>query len=111
MITKMKKYTFLITNKEYDSFIYSIRKIGVVHIDQLQQGSTSQEFEKAKTLNDRFENALKSLDYAKETYTSDKGYKQKTTAENSALKSASTNLRTSSEAFPSKTPFLNSSIL
>ena len=90
MITKMKKYTFLITNKEYDSFIYSIRKIGVVHIDQLQQGSTSQEFEKAKTLNDRFENALKSLDYAKETYTSDKGYKQKTTAENSALKSDST---------------------
>ena len=75
MITKMTKYTFLITNKEYDSFISAIREIGVVHVDQLQQGATSQEFENAKLLNDRFENALKSLDYAKETYTSDNEYK------------------------------------
>ena len=74
MITQMTKFTFLITNKEYDSFIAAIRNLGVVHIDQLQQGVTSSDFEQAKILNDRFENALKTLDYAKETYSSEVEY-------------------------------------
>lgn len=75
MITPMSKFTFLVTDKEYDSFIAEIRKLGVVHIDQLQQGATSQEFEQAKALNERFENAFKTLDFAQETYTTEAEYK------------------------------------
>lgn len=74
MITQMSKFTFLVTNKEYESFIAEVRKLGVVHIDQLQQGATSPDFEQAKALDDRFANAFKTLDYAKETYTTDKEY-------------------------------------
>ena len=43
MITKMKKFTFLVTSKEYESFLADIRKIGVVHIEELQSGTTSAE--------------------------------------------------------------------
>lgn len=74
MITQMSKFTFLVTNKEYESFIAEIRKLGVVHIDQLQQGATSKDFEQAKVLDERFENAFKTLDYAKDTYTTEKEY-------------------------------------
>ena len=74
MITQMSKFTFLITNKEYESFIADIRKLGVVHVDQLQQGATSTDFEQAKALDERFNNAFKTLDFAKQTYTSDKEY-------------------------------------
>ena len=45
MITQMKKITFLVTNKEYEQFIAGIRRLGVIHIDQLQSGATSDEFE------------------------------------------------------------------
>ena len=31
MIQKMKKFTFLVTNKEYDGFINEIRNIGVLN--------------------------------------------------------------------------------
>ena len=34
MIEKMKKLTFLVTEKEYDSFIASLRELGVVHVQQ-----------------------------------------------------------------------------
>ena len=47
MIQKMKKLTFLVTNKEYDSFIDSIRELGVIHVEQLQQGATSDELQQA----------------------------------------------------------------
>lgn len=38
MITKMKKYTFLIYHKEYEDFLLKIRDLGVVHIEQKQEG-------------------------------------------------------------------------
>jgi V/A-type H+-transporting ATPase subunit I len=47
MITQMRKLTFLVTNKEYENFIEDIRKLGVVHVDLLQAGATSAEFENA----------------------------------------------------------------
>ena len=31
MIEKMKKFTFLVTDKEYEGFISSLRQQGVVH--------------------------------------------------------------------------------
>jgi V/A-type H+-transporting ATPase subunit I len=34
MIVKMKKYAFLVYHKEYDSFLDSLRSLGVVHVKQ-----------------------------------------------------------------------------
>ena len=42
MIEKMKKFTFLLTQREYEGFLTQIRDLGVVHVQQLQQGATSQ---------------------------------------------------------------------
>lgn len=68
MITRMRKITFLVTNKEYEQFIADIRNIGVVHMDQLQSGVTSDEFEANRALAERYKNALRELSYAVETY-------------------------------------------
>lgn len=38
MITKMKKLTFLVYHKEYESFLESIRRLGVVHVVERQRG-------------------------------------------------------------------------
>lgn len=69
MIQKMKKLTFLVTNGEYDKFIDSIRQLGVIHVEQLQQGATSEEFQNGINLAQRLKNALSVLDYAKDSYT------------------------------------------
>ena len=39
MITKMKKLTFLVYHKEYDTFLEQLRELGVVHIVEMQRGS------------------------------------------------------------------------
>ena len=39
MITKMKKITFLAYHKEYESFLNSLRELGVVHTVEKQQGA------------------------------------------------------------------------
>lgn len=69
MIQKMKKLTFLVTNGEYDKFIDSIRQLGVIHVEQLQQGATSEEFQNGINLAQRLKNVLSVLDYAKDSYT------------------------------------------
>lgn len=69
MIQKMKKLTFLVTNKEYDKFISDIRELGIVHVDMLQQGATSDELTSALSLADRYKQAIKVLDFAKDSYT------------------------------------------
>lgn len=38
MITRMKKLTFLVYHKEYETFLEQIRELGVVHIVEKQQG-------------------------------------------------------------------------
>ena len=38
MITKMKKHTFLVSNKEYEAFLNGVRDLGVVHVAEKQQG-------------------------------------------------------------------------
>ncbi len=58
MIERMKKLTFLVTNSEYDGFIETVRKLGVVHVEQLQQGATSPELRKAMEMELRYRNAL-----------------------------------------------------
>ena len=68
MIQDMKKLTFLITNGEYDKFISDIRELGVIHVEELQQGATSDELQAALDLSVRYKDALKALDYAAESY-------------------------------------------
>ena len=38
MITKMRKYTFLVFHRDYESFLTRLRELGVVHIDMKAQG-------------------------------------------------------------------------
>ena len=58
MIEKMKKFTFLVTDREYEGFIESIRELGVVHVTQLQQGATSTELQEAIYMEQRYARAL-----------------------------------------------------
>ena len=68
MIQKMKKLTFLVTNKEYDQFLADIRQLGVVHIEELQKGATSEELQSNLAIADRYKRVLSILDYAKDAY-------------------------------------------
>lgn len=68
MIKKMKKFLFLVTSEEYDGFINSIRELGVVHVDELQKGATSDELQLALARADRYRKALADLDFAAKTY-------------------------------------------
>lgn len=58
MIEKMKKLTFLVTDREYDGFIESLRSLGVVHVQQLQQGASSDELTEAMETEQRYKAAL-----------------------------------------------------
>ena len=68
MIEKMKKLIFLVTDKEYDSFIASLRELGVVHIQQLQKGATSQELQDGMALEQRYKAAIQALEIYAKTY-------------------------------------------
>ncbi len=76
MIQDMKKLTFLITNGEYDQFIDSIRQLGVIHVQQLQQGASSDELQNALAMAQRYKSAIATLDYAKDSYTTQQTYSQ-----------------------------------
>ncbi|MBO7137637.1 MAG: V-type ATP synthase subunit I [Bacteroidaceae bacterium] len=58
----MKKLTFLVTQKEYDTFIDGLREQGVVHVQQLKQGQTSPALQQAMDLRLRYQQALDYLD-------------------------------------------------
>lgn len=61
MITKMKKLTFLIYHKEYESFLEQIRALGVVHVVERQRGemdATLQGFLQKRNL---YKNTLQSM--------------------------------------------------
>ena len=68
MIEKMKKFTFLVTEKEYDSFIASLRELGVVHVQQLQKGATSEELQDGMALEQRYKSVLQALEIYTKTY-------------------------------------------
>lgn len=68
MIEKMKKLTFLVTDKEYDSFIASLRDLGVVHVQQLQKGATSQNLQDGMALEQRYKASLQALEIYAKTY-------------------------------------------
>ena len=43
MITKMKKYTFLVFHREYDAFLEKLRNVGVLHVAQKAEGIAEDE--------------------------------------------------------------------
>ncbi len=71
MIEKMKKFTFLLTQREYEGFLTQIRDLGVVHVQQLQQGATSQELQHAMDKAARLQAAIQFLEAARKTYIPD----------------------------------------
>lgn len=77
MIEKMKKLTFLVTAKEYEQFLATIREMGVIHVQELGSGTTSDEFRSGQELAERYKNAFVALDFAKETYTACRSYEPK----------------------------------
>ncbi len=78
MIQKMKKLTFLVTSKEYDKFITDIRDLGVLHIDDLQNGVVTPELQESLDTSLRYKAVLQALDFAVETYTPEKSYTAET---------------------------------
>lgn len=68
MIEKMKKLTFLVTDKEYETFLADIREMGVVHVQELQSGKTSEALQKGLHMAERYKAAVAAMDFAKETY-------------------------------------------
>ena len=74
MIQDMKKLTFLITNGEYEKFIDDIRQLGVIHVEELQQGTTSEELQAGLDLAERYKQALRSLDFVAKSYEAAKTY-------------------------------------
>ncbi|MCM1108736.1 MAG: hypothetical protein NC388_06735 [Clostridium sp.] len=69
MIEKMKKLTFLVTTTEYDSFLSELRKMGVVHVQELGSGTADDTFRTGMETADRYKAALTALDFARESYT------------------------------------------
>lgn len=68
MIQKMKKLTFLVTNREYEEFIAGLRQQGVVHVQQLQEGATSSQLQQAMELRQRHLQGISYLEYAYGTW-------------------------------------------
>lgn len=61
MITKMKKLTFLIYHKEYETFLDKIRELGVVHIVEKQWGEMDAGLQQALQKQNLCKNVLQSM--------------------------------------------------
>lgn len=62
MITKMKKFTFLVYYKEYEEFLQNIRNLGVVHVAEKMQGTAENaELQESMKLSARYASTLKLL--------------------------------------------------
>jgi len=63
MITKMKKYDFLIYHKDYHPFLLKLRALGIVHVVQKQLGVFSENSELVDWMNreKRYQEAIRNL--------------------------------------------------
>lgn len=64
MITKMKKLSFLVFHQEYDSFLSSIRELGVIHIQPRQAGLMTPELEDNLNKKALYKDILKEMSFA-----------------------------------------------
>lgn len=63
MITKMKKISFLILNREYQNFLERLRELGVVHVVERQKGNASDAvLQEDLRLLSRYQTVLKALE-------------------------------------------------
>ena len=63
MITKMKKLTFLIYHKDYESFLDKIRELGVIHIQERQAGAMNDDLQSNLNRHNQFRNILKEMSF------------------------------------------------
>ena len=62
MIQKMKKVSFLVFHKDYDTFLEQLRQLGVVHVIEKEQGTPADEtLQNNITLLSRYNNVIPSL--------------------------------------------------
>lgn len=62
MIQKMKKVSFLVFHKDYDTFLEQLRQLGVVHVIEKEQGAPADEtLQNNITLLSRYNNVIPSL--------------------------------------------------
>lgn len=63
MITKMKKLTFLVYHKEYETFLQKLQELGVVHVQPAQEGAVapSSMLEEKMRETERIEELIKQL--------------------------------------------------
>lgn len=61
MITKMKKLTFLVYHKEYETFLEQIRELGVVHIVERQLGEMDEHLQQFMQKRTFYKNLLQSM--------------------------------------------------
>ncbi len=61
MITKMKKLTFLVYHKEYETFLEQIRELGVVHIVEKQCGEMDDTLQQFMQKRNFYKNMLQSM--------------------------------------------------
>ncbi|MCQ2075302.1 MAG: V-type ATP synthase subunit I [Bacteroidaceae bacterium] len=63
MITKMKKISFLVLNREYQNFLERLRELGVVHVVERQKGNASDAvLQEDLRLLSRYQTVLKALE-------------------------------------------------
>jgi len=65
MITRMKKYDFLIYHKDYQHILLKLRELGIVHIVQKQLGTIPEDSELARniSLEKRYKNIIEQLNF------------------------------------------------
>ena len=63
MITKMKKLTFLIYHKDYESFLDRIRELGVIHIQERQAGEMNDDLQHSLSKHNQYKDMLKEMSF------------------------------------------------
>jgi len=63
MITKMKKLTFLIYHKDYESFLDEIRELGVIHIQKRQAGAMNDSLEECLRQHNHYKEVMKEMSF------------------------------------------------
>ncbi len=63
MITRMKKLTFLIYHKDYESFLDRIRELGVIHIQERQAGEMNDDLQQSLSQHNQYKDLLKEMSF------------------------------------------------
>ncbi len=67
MITKMKKLTFLIYHRDYETFLARIRELGVIHVQERQQGQMDAGLQDALKQRAVYKEVMKTMSFKMKT--------------------------------------------